>query len=107
MQPRSFGELSIEIRHENDGPVRLDWRGKSNHRDPDAHLVPFFGEITNLALTHAAPIEMHFEALDFFNSSTITSIIRFVRELRDRKVPLTVCFNPHHKWQKIFFDALW
>ena len=49
---------------------------------------------------------MHFEQLEFFNSSTITAIIQYVKELRDRRVKLTVSFDSRHRWQKIFFDAL-
>ena len=106
MQPRVFGDLSVEVR-EDTGTVRLDFRGKSNLRQPELHLVPFFSEVTNRARSANAAVEMHFEALEFFNSSTITSIIQYVKDLREKKIRLTVVFNPHNKWQKIFFDALW
>jgi len=46
------------------------------------------------------------EKRDFFNCSTIGSIIDFVKELGRRKVVTRVTYNPDHKWQKVFFDAM-
>ena len=50
---------------------RLDWRGKSNHRQPDTVLAPFFADMTSRAVSGQKALEMHFEQLEFFNSSTI------------------------------------
>jgi hypothetical protein len=100
-----FGDLVIDV-DEAPGVIRLDWRGKSNHRQPDTVLTPFFAEMTSRAVSGSKALEMHFEQLEFFNSSTITAIIQYVKELRDRKVKLTVSFDSRHRWQKIFFDAL-
>ena len=101
-----FGDLIIDVDDTPKGVIRLDWRGKSNHRQPDTILTPFFADITSRAVSGQKALEMHFEQLEFFNSSTITSIIQYVKELRDRKVKLTVTFDSRHRWQKIFFDAL-
>jgi hypothetical protein len=101
-----FGDLLIDVDEDAPGIIRLDWRGKSNHRQPDTVLAPFFAEMTSKAVSGQKALEMHFEQLEFFNSSTITAIIQYVKELRDRKVKLTVSFDARHRWQKIFFDAL-
>jgi hypothetical protein len=102
-----FGDLTIDVVDDaNAGVMRLDWRGKSNHRQPDTVLAPFFADVTSRAVSGQRALEMHFEQLEFFNSSTITAIIQYVKELRDRKVKLTVSFDERHRWQKIFFDAL-
>ncbi len=106
MARSAFGDLTIEVDEEVSGLIRLDWRGKSNHRQPDLVLAPFFAEMTSRAVSGQKGLEMHFEQLEFFNSSTITLIIQYVKELRDRKVKLTVSFDSRHRWQKIFFDAL-
>ena len=106
MQRCVFGDLQIDV---DDGPeaaIRLDWRGKSNHRQPDTVLSPFFDDVTKQAVAASKAVEMHFEALEFFNSSTISVIIQYVKDLRAAKVRLEVFYNPHHQWQKIFFDAL-
>jgi hypothetical protein len=101
-----FGDLTIDVDDGTAGVLRLDWRGKSNHRQPDTVLAPFFADVTSRAVSGQRALEMHFEQLEFFNSSTITAIIQYVKELRDRKVKLTVSFDERHRWQKIFFDAL-
>jgi hypothetical protein len=101
-----FGDLTIDVDEDAPGVIRLDWRGKSNHRQPDVVLAPFFADMTSRAVSGQKALEMHFEHLEFFNSSTITVIIQYVKELRDRKVKLTVNFDSRHRWQKIFFDAL-
>jgi hypothetical protein len=101
-----FGDLFIDVDEDAPGMIRLDWRGKSNHRQPDTILSPFFAEMTSKAVSGKKGLEMHFEQLEFFNSSTITAIIQYVKELRDRGVKLIVSFDSRHRWQKIFFDAL-
>ena len=101
-----FGDLTIDVEEDASSVIRLDWRGKSNHRQPDVALAPFFADMTSRAVTGQKALEMHFEQLEFFNSSTITVIIQYVKELRDRKIKLTVTFDSRHRWQKIFFDAL-
>ena len=106
MHRSQFGDLLIDVDEDAAGVIRLDWRGKSNHRQPDTVLAPFFADMTSKAVVGQKALEMHFEQLEFFNSSTITAIIQYVKELRDRKVKLTVSFDARHRWQKIFFDAL-
>lgn len=99
-----LGELEVEISGQH--PIKVAFRGKSNHREPDVALRPLFAEI--LARTNGpdAAIELHFENLEFFNSLTITSVIHFIKELRSRRVPTHVTYDATHRWQKVFFDAL-
>jgi hypothetical protein len=106
MQRCVFGDLHIDVDEDAPDVVRLNWRGKSNHRQPDTVLSPFFADVTQKAVTAKKGLEMHFEQLEFFNSSTITAIIQYVKELRDKRVKLVVSFDARHRWQKIFFDAL-
>jgi hypothetical protein len=99
-----LGELEIQISGAN--PTLVVFSGKSNHRDPDGVLRPLFGEITKRVTLTGGALELHFESLEFFNSSTITSIIHFIKDLRSRQVTTRVTYNASHKWQKVFFDAL-
>jgi len=87
--------------------LRVDWRGRSTNRNPEQTLRGLFKELILLSRQPGTTIEMHFEALEFFNSSTITSVLQFVKELRDARIALVVAFDPANKWQKTFFDALW
>jgi hypothetical protein len=100
-----FGDLRVDV-SETTTHVRLDWRGKSNARQPEIQLNPFLHDVSAKAQAGKLGIDMHFEELEFFNSSTITVIIQHVKELREKGVRLLVTYDRGQKWQKIFFDAL-
>lgn len=106
MQSLVFGELKIEVTRSRD-TIQLDWKGRSNHRNPETVLMPFLAQVTAAVGHPECVVKMHFEALEFFNSSTIAVIIKYVKDVRDKGVKLVFVFDPRHKWQKIFFDALW
>lgn len=100
------GDLTIEVNEQSGEQIRLDWKGKSNDRQPGDTLVPFFEKVAAVAKESGARIEMHFEELEFFNSSTITVLIQLIQELRDQGVRLALLFNGGLKWQKLSCDAL-
>jgi hypothetical protein len=100
-----LGDLRVEARVEGDAS-RIDWTGRSNHQDPGAQLTPYLTEVSRRAADAGRVVHMHFERLEFFNSSTISVIIQHVKELRAARTRLEVFYNPHHHWQKVFFDAL-
>ncbi len=99
------GDLTINITNQ-EGLLGLDWRGKSADRQPQVALSPFFDEVANEAAEQTAAIEMHFENLEHFNSSTITVLIQFIQKLRQKNIKLRIVFNAGFKWQRLSFDAL-
>ncbi len=103
------GDLRIEIDPFEKGrtaPLQLQWRGKSNNRDPSKVLAPFFSNVFADASSRQVPVELHFEKLDHFNSSTITAIIQLIQEARGRGIKLVIVYDHALKWQKLSFDAL-
>ena len=101
------GDLIIEVRKaEPPAPLVLVWRGKSIARQPSQVLNPFFKEGLELARTQSQALRMHFEELEFFNSSTITSLIQLIQDAEAQRVPLTLCYRPSIRWQKMSIDAL-
>src|SRR5882757_6789792 len=100
-----FGDLKVDV-VEEEGVLRLHWRGKSNARQPELQLNPFLADMAGRAQAAKAGLDMHFEELEFFNSSTITVIIQHVKDLREKGVKLVLSYDKNQKWQKIFFDAL-
>ena len=75
MQGLVVGDLRIEaLEDEASTAVQLLWKGKSNNRHPGEALAPYFREVLAIAGMRKLPIELHFEKLEHFNSSTITSI---------------------------------
>lgn len=69
--------------------LRLVWRGRSAAPDPRAVLLPHFEHALDVAHKAGTGIEMHFEGLDYFNSSTIAALIDAIRLGSERHVPVT------------------
>ncbi len=88
------------------GTLRVDWRGKSSAREPSKVLQPFFESMARDVAESHSDLEMHFESIDHFNSSTITAIIHLIQLLRKQNTALTLIFDPTQKWQKLSFEAL-
>lgn len=99
-------DLVIEVADGDGTVMRLDWKGKSNAREPWKVLAPFFEQVLDAATTRKHTVEMHFEGIDHFNSSTITAIIQLIQRARKIERPLVIVFDPGLKWQKLSFDAL-
>jgi hypothetical protein len=105
IQELRSGELSIDS---TVGPecLRLEWRGRSAARDPRAVLVPYFEQAIAAARDSGTPLEMHFEALDYFNSSTIAALIDAIRLGSEHRVPMVMIYKESVRWQRMSFDAL-
>jgi hypothetical protein len=107
MQGLVVGDLRIEaLEVPAPAAIRLVWKGKSNHRHPHEALAPYFREVLATAGDRKLAIELHFEKLEHFNSSTITSIIQLIQETRARAIRLVLVYDQALKWQKLSFDAL-
>ena len=100
------GDLQIHVTQLPPYLIRLDWTGRSNGAEPARTLAPFFGLVINRALDQGSAVEMHFERLAHFNSSTITSIIQLIQDSRARAIKLVLVYDEALKWQKLSFDAL-
>src|SRR5438477_389464 len=95
------GDLRIDVEETSPPePLRLIWSGKSNDRQPTKMLAPYFSQALGFAAKRSSPIELHFEKLDHFNSSTITAIILLIQEARSKGVRLVLVFDQALKWQK-------
>jgi hypothetical protein len=107
MENLTADDLTIEVTEaEPPEPLCLVWRGKSDDRYPAKILGPYFARVLARAEERKVPVEMHFERLDHFNSSTIAAVIRFIQDARQRGVRLVFVYNQQLKWQKLSFDAL-
>jgi hypothetical protein len=100
------GDLAIEVVHTGGAPIQCLWKGKSADRQPAKVLAPFFDKVLDAAAAGAVALEMHFEKLDHFNSSTISALIRLIQTARDRGVKLVMVYDQNLKWQRLSFDAL-
>jgi hypothetical protein len=107
MESLVAGSLRIDARVGGPAaPIQLLWTGKSNERDPAATLTPYFTAVLASARATGVPIELHFEKLEHFNSSTITSIIKLVEDARRAGVKLVVSYDKEIRWQRMSLEPL-
>lgn len=102
----SSGELIIETEKPSSDLVRLYWRGRSVARKPEEALAPFLSNLLSEAQRAGAGVEMHFETLEFFNSSTVSVLVQFLHNARRAGVHLSFIYLPSVRWQKLSFEAL-
>jgi hypothetical protein len=105
LQELRSGELSIDSTVGPEG-LRLEWRGRSAARDPRAILIPYFEQAIAVARDSGRPVEMHFEGLEYFNSSTIAALIDAIRLGSEHRVPMVMIYRENVRWQRMSFDAL-
>ena len=114
MEHLRAGDLTIEVVVGPDHVYRCTWKGKSNERNPPEILKPWFEALlAEVGATGAsgsgsnrASVEMHFEKIEHFNSSTITALIRLIQLCRKTSVKLVMVYDQTLKWQRLSFDAL-
>jgi len=99
-------ELIIRVDQSAPARLRLDWLGRSNSRNPVLVLAPFFKQVLAEASAQRSAVEMHFEAIDHFNSSTIVALIHIIKAAKDAKVALRLHYDAALKWQRLVFDPL-
>jgi hypothetical protein len=106
MENLTSGDLTIEVAVTPDGVHACTWRGKSNERNPPEILKPWFEKLLAAVTERNGLIEMHFEKIDHFNSSTITALIKLIQTCRKSNVKLAMVYDQSLKWQRLSFDAL-
>jgi hypothetical protein len=106
MENLTSGDLTIEVAVTPEGIYSCTWRGKSNERNPPEILKPWFEKLLASVAERKGSIEMHFEKIDHFNSSTITALIKLIQTCRKGSVKLVMVYDQSLKWQRLSFDAL-
>lgn len=87
------GDLTLAVNATRSDAIELSWLGRSNDRNPDKLLTPYWNATLVEAAERNVPIELHFQKLQHFNSSTITVIIQFIQEARRRGAHLVVFYD--------------
>jgi hypothetical protein len=107
-EPLAIGDLRIDTREDGapNPTLCLTWQGKSNVRQADKVIAPYLEAALTRAADRGAGLELHFEQLSHFNSSTIASLIQLIQMARARGVRLVVFSDPRRQWQRLSFDAL-
>lgn len=85
--------------------LRLRWEGKSTAREPRLFLMPVLAEAFEAARAASLPLVLDFAALDYMNSSTLTSVVRALDHSRRLSVPVVLEYSLARRWQALSFDA--
>jgi hypothetical protein len=104
MIEHDLGDLKLRTRETADAVV-VTWTGRSNAATPGDAITPPLMAAANRAEETGAALVFAFEQLEFFNSATITVLLRTIRALRGRPITLTLRYDDGKRWQRMFFDA--
>ena len=101
-----LGDLSIDVEEPTADKIVLRWKGASNTRDPGSSLKTFFDIVFAEAASRKAVVEQHFENLTFFNSSTVSALLRIVTEAGRLSLPMVLRYDGTLRWQSHNFEGI-
>lgn len=106
METFTLGDLTAQLDRTAPGFLRVRMTGKSASREAGKVLAPLFDQALASAKTESRTLELHFEKLEYFNSSTIAALVQFIRAAQLAGVAMRVVYDRAQKWQTMSFDAL-
>ncbi len=106
MNDLCIGALVVRAGRGGPGCLRLDWLGRSDGGSPAEILVPFFDAALAEASLGKCSLDMHFEALEHFNSATFATLIQLMYSSGKAKVPLRMFYDARRGWQALAFEGL-
>jgi hypothetical protein len=101
-----LGDVTARLDRASAGLLRVHLAGRSASREAGATLAPLFEKLLAEAAAGSCVLALHFEQLEYFNSSTIAALVRFIRSVNERAILLTIVFDGKQRWQAMSFDAL-
>lgn len=97
--------LSIDF-VETEDEVRLEWRGKSNDREPGRFLVPILGRALERSEGGKRRVVLDFTGLEYMNSSTFTPLVKLLDQAVKGPFHVAFEYSKDRKWQSLSFSAL-
>jgi hypothetical protein len=88
------------------GEVVVRWLGRSTARDPRVFVAPVLQKALELALQQRKALALDFRELEYFNSSTITPVVRLLQQVKAQGGRAVVRFRADLNWQRLSFSAL-
>jgi hypothetical protein len=86
--------------------INVVWQGRSTARNPAEFLVPILSRVLDRATELKRPLILDFRSLEYFNSSTITPIVRLIEETKRRGGTMLISYDKKLRWQELSFSAL-
>ncbi len=106
MDTFQLGDLTAVLDKENAGALRVRLSGRSSSREAGKTLAPLFDRVLSEAKGEGRALALHFEKLEYFNSSTIAALVQFIRAAHEMGVALSVVYDGTQRWQSMSFEAL-
>ena len=106
METMQLGDLTAAFDRQDAGTLRVRLSGRSSSREAGKALAPLFDRVLSDGKRDALALALHFERLEYFNSSTIAALVQFIRSAHESGVALTVVYDGKQRWQAMSFDAL-
>jgi hypothetical protein len=97
--------LSLTVTEEPAG-IGIHWKGRSTARDPAEFLIPVLTKALDRATALRCPLSLDFRNIEYFNSSTITPVVRLIEEAKRRGAALVIHYDKKLRWQELSFSAL-
>ena len=102
-----ISEKALTLELTDDGAeVVVRWLGRSTARDPRTFVGPILQQALELSLQQKKPLALDFRALEYFNSSTITPVVRLLQQVKAQGGRAVVRFRSELNWQRLSFSAL-
>jgi hypothetical protein len=101
-----IGDLTARLDRPGPGVLGVRFTGRSAARDARVALAPLFDRTVEAARDERRTVALHFEALEYFNSSTIAALVQFIRTAQEAGLGLEIVYDGRQRWQAMSFDAL-
>jgi hypothetical protein len=101
---KTFGNLEIEVSSPIEGFAVVQWRGESDAMEPGKALSPYLKEVAQSL--RGKNVEVRFGDLRYMNSSTVTPLMQFLKELAEAAGAVTVLYRQDLQWQVTSFRAM-
>lgn len=89
-----------------DSEIRLQFRGRSNDREPGRFLVPILNEALQRSDGGKRQVVLDFGDIEYMNSSTFSPLVKVLDEAAKRGIAVRVLYSQSQKWQTLSFSAL-
>lgn len=100
------GALTVTV-DDTAAEVRVSFLGRSTEREPGLFLVPILSRLFEQALAGKKCMVLDFQQAEYFNSSSITPVIRLLETARKSGVAnVRVEYSKSVQWQSLSFSAL-
>lgn len=86
--------------------VLVLWSGRSTAREPAEFLIPILTKALDRASELKRSLTLDFRAIEYFNSSTITPVVRLIEEAKRRGGSMVIQYDKKLRWQELSFSAL-